>query len=69
MDGRAQAGSRPISGADETEIRERMKCSLIRDLCPDADAFPHKCKRCYVFEIYQKIYRRNQSEHEICASQ
>lgn len=55
VDRGTQAGSRPISGTNEVEVRERVKCKIIRDLCPDADAFPQSCQRCYVFEMYQRI--------------
>lgn len=36
------------------------ECSLIRDLCPDADAFPKNCRRCYVFETYQRIRKEEE---------
>lgn len=37
------------------ESGDSKECKIIRDLCPDADAFPQSCRRCYVFEMYQKI--------------
>lgn len=36
------------------------ECKIIRDSCPDADAFPQNCRRCYVFEIYQIIRKEEE---------